>query len=99
MTAEIFKRMTQKLAQQKIVTVGDLLHAQGGAIYAPRPPRTDLPPLIAEALVNGRSLHILYLSPTGESRRTITPKYVTQNKNHTYLVAYCHTQNDQRTFG
>jgi DNA polymerase-3 subunit epsilon len=98
MTAEIFKRMTQKLADQKIITVGDLLHAQGGAIYAPKPPRADLPPLIAEAMVNGRSLQILYISPTGETRRTITPKYVTQNKNHTYLVAYCHTQNDQRTF-
>ncbi|NHZ72694.1 MAG: WYL domain-containing protein [Aquificales bacterium] len=98
MTAEIFKRMTQKLAKQNIVTVGDLLHAQGGAIYTPRPPQADLPPLIADALRNGRSLHILYVSPTNESRRTITPKYVTQNKGHTYLIAHCHTRDDQRTF-
>jgi DNA polymerase-3 subunit epsilon len=98
MTAEIFKRMVQKLADQKIITIGDLLHAQGGAIFVPDTPPVDLPPLIAEAMQNGRSLQILYISPTNESRRTITPKYVTQNKGYTYLVAYCHTRDDQRTF-
>jgi DNA polymerase-3 subunit epsilon len=98
MTAEIFKRMTQKLADHKIVTVGDLLHAQGGAIYTPRVPQVNLPPLIADALENGRSLQILYVSASGETRRTITPKYVTQNKGQTYLIAYCHTRDDQRTF-
>ncbi|MBE2221869.1 MAG: WYL domain-containing protein [Anaerolineae bacterium] len=98
MTAEIFKRMTQKLADHKIITIADLLHAQGGAIYTPRSPQTDLPPLLAAALENGRSLHIRYASPTGESHRTITPKYVTENQGIIYLVAYCHTREDQRTF-
>lgn len=98
MTAEIFKRMTQILADQKIITVGDLLHAQGGAIYTPAPPRADLPPLIADAMANGRSLQIRYVTPTKKSQRTITPKYITQSKDHTYLVAYCHKENDQRTF-
>jgi DNA polymerase III epsilon subunit len=41
MTAEIFKRMTQKLAKQNLVTIGDVLHAQGGAIYTPAPGRED----------------------------------------------------------
>jgi len=98
MTAEIFKRMVQKLADQKIVTVGDLLHAQGGAIYAPNPPQTNLPPLIADAMENGRSLQIRYTTPTNESQRIISPKYITQSKDHTYLIAYCHTRDDQRTF-
>ena len=54
--------------------------------------------MIAEALVNGRSLQIRYVTPTNESQRTITPKYITQNKEVIYLVAYCHTREDQRTF-
>jgi DNA polymerase III epsilon subunit len=98
MTAEIFKRMMQKLADQKIVTVGDVLHAQGGAIFTPRNPTVNLPPLIANAMENGRSLQILYVSPSGETRRTITPKYITESKGFIYLVAYCHTREDQRTF-
>ena len=98
MTAEIFKRMTQKLADQKIVTVGDVLHAQGGAIFTPHSPTVDLPPVVADAMENGRSLQILYVSPSSESRRTITPKYVTESKGIAYLVAYCHTREDQRTF-
>lgn len=98
MTAEIFKRMVQKLADQKIITIGDLLDAQGGAIYVPSTPELGLPPVIAEALVNGRSLQIRYTTPNNESQRTITPKYITQNKGHIYLIAYCHTREDQRTF-
>jgi DNA polymerase-3 subunit epsilon len=98
MTAEIFKRMVQKLAGQRIITIGDLLEAQGGAIYVPTTPALDLPPVIAEALVNGRSLQIRYTTPTNDSQRIITPKYITQNKEVIYLVAYCHTREDQRTF-
>ncbi|PID86875.1 MAG: hypothetical protein CSA11_01630 [Chloroflexi bacterium] len=98
MTAEIFKRMVQKLAKQKIKTVGDILHAQGGAIYIPPAPQVDLPPLIADAMQNGRSLRILYISSNGESQRTITPQYITQNKGLTYLIAHCHWHNEQRTF-
>lgn len=98
MTAEIFKRMAQQLAQQRLITVGDLLHAQGGAIIMPPAPQVTLPPLLAVALRNGRSLHILYASASGQTQRTITPKYVTQNKEHIYLVAYCHTRHEQRTF-
>lgn len=99
MTAEIFKRMSQQLAQQhRLITVADLLHAQGGVIQMPPLPQVETPPLIAEALENGRSLRIFYLGPSGETQRTITPKYLTQNKGHTYLVAYCHSRQDQRTF-
>ncbi|MCB9003640.1 MAG: WYL domain-containing protein [Ardenticatenaceae bacterium] len=100
MTAEIFTRMTRELAHKyDLHTVGDLLHAQDGAIYTPPPPQLFLPPVIQEALRNGRNLHILYITPQhGESRRTITPLYPTETNGVGYLVAYCHLRREQRTF-
>lgn len=99
MTVEVLKRMVQELQKQRLVTVGDLLHAQGGPIYAPSPPQVYLPPPIAEALQYGRDLHILYISPgSGESDRRITPMYPTVQDGTPYLVAYCHVRQEQRTF-
>ncbi|NKQ35492.1 MAG: WYL domain-containing protein [Chloroflexi bacterium] len=97
-TAEILKRMVHDLDKRGLSTVGDLLHAQGGVIYAPPPPQVFLPDVIREAVRDGRNLRILYLGKNGESRRTITPLYPTQHKGSDYLVAHCHTAHDQRTF-
>ncbi len=99
MTAEIFKRMVRKLQKQRLETVGDLLHAQGGPIYTPPAPQVFLPLEIQEALRHGRNLRILYLNPKqGESRRTITPLYPTELNGVGYLVAHCHLRGEQRTF-
>ena len=98
MTAEIFKRMVRTLQQRKLETVNDLLHAQGGAIYTPSPAEWNLPDVIAAAFSNGRNVRILYLGQSGESNREITPLYPSQHRGQTYLVAYCHQAQDQRTF-
>jgi len=98
MTAEILKRMVRTLQQRKLETVNDLLHAQGLPIYAPPPTNLNLPPMVDDALANGRNLRILYLGKSGESKREITPLYPSQHRGVTYLVAYCHQAKDQRTF-
>lgn len=97
-TAEILKRMVYDLDKRGLSTVGDLLHAQGGVIYAPPPPQVFLPDVIREAVRDGRTLRILYAGRNGESRRTITPLYPTQHKGSDYLIAHCHKAQDQRTF-
>ncbi|MFQ5420348.1 MAG: exonuclease domain-containing protein [Anaerolineae bacterium] len=98
MTAEILKRMTRQLTKQNLLTVGDLLHAQGGAIYPPPPPDPFLPPPLDVAVADGRPLHILYLSRGGETERTITPRYVGEHNGVGYLIAHCHLRNAPRTF-
>lgn len=98
MTAEILKRMVRTLEQRQLETVGDLLYAQGSPIYAPTPFSLNLPPVVGDALTNGRNLRILYVGQSGESNRQITPLYPCQHRGVTYLVAYCHQAQDQRTF-
>ncbi len=97
MTAEILKRMVRMLAQQRFETMADLLYAQGNPIYAPSF-AGHLPDVVAEALANGRNLHLLYLGQSGESNRMVTPLYPSRHKGVGYLVAYCHLAQDQRTF-
>ncbi len=98
MTAEILKRMVRMLQQRRLETVNDLFYAQGASIYAPSPTRLNLPPAVNDALTNGRNLRILYLGQNGESNREITPLYPSQHRGETYLIAYCHQAQDQRTF-
>jgi len=64
-TAEILKRMVYDLNKRGLSTVGDLLHAQGGVIYAPPPPQVFLPDVIRDAVRDGRTLRILYLGKKG----------------------------------
>ena len=98
MTAEILKRMVHMLQQRKLETVNDLLHAQGGALFTPVATELSLPDVIATAFTNGRNIRILYLGQSGESNREITPLYPSQHRGQTYLVAYCHQAQEQRTF-
>jgi DNA polymerase III subunit epsilon len=97
-TAEVARRMSQELARQRFETVGDLLHAQGGAIFTPPPPQPFLPRPVVEAMANGRSLEILYMGTSGESARRIDPLYPTEYEGTCYLIAYCHLRGAQRTF-
>ena len=98
MTAEVLKRMSRELAEMRLISVGDLLHAQGGAIYAPKPANTSLPPLLAEALSKRRPLRISYDGAYGHSERVIDPHYSTSAGGHVYLIAHCRQSQDQRTF-
>lgn len=97
-TTAIFKQMVRELEQRRLRDVPDLLHAQGGPIYTPAPPRPALPAPIGEALAGRQRLRILYVGPGGESEREITPLYATADKGRSYVVAHCHWRNAQRTF-
>ncbi len=97
-TAAILKRMLVDLDRMGFRTAGDLLHAQGGPIYPPPPPRQVQDPAIAEALSQQTSLLILYRSKSGVTEREIQPLYVTEYNDQIYLVAYCLLRQAQRTF-
>lgn len=99
-TAEVFRRMHRELvAKQKFKTVGDLLYAQDGAIYSPSRENVELPPLLADALAAQRDVKIRYVSQVGTiNSRRITLRYATANDGTTYLIAFCHLRQQQRTF-
>jgi DNA polymerase III epsilon subunit family exonuclease len=97
-TSAILKRMLAELRKMGFHTAGDLLHAQGGPIYPPPPPRQLLDPAIADALDRQSTLHILYRSQKGSTERVIRPQYVTEYKGQIYLIAYCILRQAQRTF-
>ena len=98
MTAQIYRRMVAELTRKNMRTIGDLLHAQGHTIRIPDPPPVTLPDAIAAARQEGRDLRILYMGPTGETQRIITPLYPTHYQGEVYLIAYCHLRQAQRTF-
>jgi len=97
-TAEVFDRMVGRLGRRRLKTVNDLFSAQGGPIVTPIQPEVRLPETVANALTMGQRLRILYASKQGQSARIVTPCYPSQHQGVTYLIAYCHLRNDQRTF-
>lgn len=96
-TAEVCKRMTRELEKHSLKTVGDLLDAQGGAIYTAVPKPTPLPSPIDEAAANEQKVDILYL---GDEMRNydITPRYAAYHRGTAYLIAYCHERQAQHAF-
>jgi DNA polymerase III epsilon subunit-like protein len=97
-TAEIFKRFVRDVADMDLQLVGDLLDAQGGALYATSPDRVPLPPPFEMALAQHRPIRITYAGPTGDTERVIEPIYSTSRGGIDYLIAYCRLRRDQRTF-
>ncbi|MFN2223374.1 MAG: exonuclease domain-containing protein [Candidatus Promineifilaceae bacterium] len=97
-TAGILKRFVQDLAEMDLRLVGDLLDAQGGALYATSPESAHLPPPFDLALAQRRPIRITYAGPAGATERVVEPIYTTSRGGVDYLVAYCRLRRDQRTF-
>lgn len=97
-TLEVLKRMVAELKKQQQYTVGDLLLAQGGPIYATTPEQADLPGVIRQALARQQSLRIVYKGQKQQTQRVITPFYPTSHQGTSYLIAHCHMSDEQRTF-
>jgi DNA polymerase-3 subunit epsilon len=97
-TGEVFKRMLPLLARHRLHTIGDLLEAQGGPIFARPPAPPELPASLRAAVQQGRPVRIRYRTMTAETDRVITPLYASEQAGATYLVAYCHLREAQRTF-
>ncbi|MCO5195894.1 MAG: exonuclease domain-containing protein [Anaerolineae bacterium] len=98
MTAEVLKRMTRQLGKKGMKTVGDILHAQGEAIYTPPVVPIPLPAPLDEAIAENRQAIILYMSRDGVTERVISPRYAAHHRGHDYLIAHCHLRDDQRSF-
>jgi len=98
-TAKVFQKMTPDLHGWGIYSVGDLMYAQGGAIYFPVPPLIDLPPPLGEAIQNRTPIGIRYRDDEGNvTERVIEPYYLANHRGNDYLTAFCRMRNGQRTF-
>lgn len=97
-TAAVLKCMAGDLAEMNLISVADLLEAQGGPLYAPILAGVELPPPINIALGRGQPLRIVYAGPAGNTERVIEPLYSTSRGGQDYLIAYCRLRHDQRTF-
>lgn len=98
-TAQVLQRMLKDLHHWGIHSVGDLMHAQGGAIRFPPPPPIELPSPLGEAIQNRTPIGIRYLDDDGHvSERVIEPYYLGSYRDSDYLVAFCRQTNAQRTF-
>jgi DNA polymerase-3 subunit epsilon len=97
-TIAIFKRMVHQLEKMRLISVGDYLHAQGGAIYVPQHEQPALPPVLIEALARRCSLRIRYEVKGSETDRVISPLYATEQNGAAYVIAFCHLRQAQRTF-
>jgi DNA polymerase-3 subunit epsilon len=98
-TKMVLERFIADLGQQGVVTLAELLAAQGGYVGPHEREAIPLPPQIEEALKSGGSLQLRYLSAVGEeTTRVVRPLQVTAHSGQLYLVAFCHLRNEQRTF-
>lgn len=94
----LFAHLVTHLAEQGITTLGDILRRQRGLL--PDEPEPVPPPLIEQALREGRRLRIVYCSRTTTVpvERVIKPIELTQGRSGVFLRAYCYLRNDLRAF-
>ncbi len=98
-TSQVFQRMLSDLQHWGINTVGDLMHAQGGAVYFPPPPPITLPAALRTALTNRTPIGIRYLQDDDTiTERVIEPYFVGTYRDADYLTAFCRLRNAQQTF-
>lgn len=97
-TMEILKRMFREMRARQINLVGDLLHAQGGPIYTPEIAEINLPHPLSEAVTGRGRLRIVYDGPGGKLVHKVNPQYATEFRGRQYLITYCDSRRDQRTF-
>lgn len=97
-TVAIFRRMTVDLARMGFHTAGELLHAQGGPIFAPTHSPRKVPNSLREAMKEKAYLRVRYRGQSGETERVIRPLYIKELNGREYLVAHCMLRQAQRTF-
>jgi DNA polymerase-3 subunit epsilon len=94
-TAHVLQALIRILSDYDIVTLGDLINAQGGPIAWPQSYWGQLPSILQEALVRRCGLWLRYMSEAG----VITERWVEPlDANEGYLIAYCHLRQAQRLF-
>ncbi|MGQ9787326.1 MAG: exonuclease domain-containing protein [Anaerolineae bacterium] len=94
-TAQVLHALLRILSTYGVVTLSDLIDAQGGPITWPRSHWDQLPDLLQEALVFRRRIWLRYVSEAG----IVTERWVEPlDANTEYLIAYCHLRQAQRLF-
>jgi DNA polymerase III subunit epsilon len=98
-TRQILHFFIQDLSRRQIATAEDLIAPAAEVLFPSLGNTIPLPPVLSEALTNGLSLEIRYVSATlGVSVRCVDPIAVVPNRDYLYLRAYCHLRQDERTF-
>jgi hypothetical protein len=98
-TKQLLDCLLADLLDAGVCTLGDLIGVQGGDIGWLTQEIIPLPPQIDEALRGEGQLELRYVSASGEeTRRVVSPLYVTAFAGYLYLIAICHLRNEQRTF-
>jgi len=94
----VFEDLMGRLGPLAVATLEQLLRYTRG--FAPGESEPLLPPLIADALLHGQLLRIVYASRSSPepTERVIRPWELTNERGVLYLRAYCYLRNDLRTF-
>ncbi|MCU0491432.1 MAG: exonuclease domain-containing protein [Chloroflexaceae bacterium] len=94
----LFAQLLALLAARQIENLSDVLRFQRGLL--PGQPEPEGPPLINQAILEGRLLRIVYLSRSSPVplERVIRPYELTAESSGIYLRAFCYLRNDIRSF-
>lgn len=94
----LFEHLLEQMADLGIHTLEDAQRLERGLL--PGAPAPTPPPLVAQAIAEGRLLQISYRSRGSQepTQREIRPLYLTREMGGVYLRAYCYLRNDVRTF-
>ncbi|MEI7772868.1 MAG: exonuclease domain-containing protein [Chloroflexales bacterium] len=94
----LFAHLQAAMAELGVTTLGDAARLERGLL--PGVPEPSAPPIIAQALAEGRALTIRYRSRSTPAAiwRTIWPLYLTRESSGTFLRAYCELRQDLRAF-
>lgn len=94
----LFAHLATLMAERDMRTLEDALRLERGLL--PGVPDPAVPPLVAQAISEGRLLRIIYQSRGRPEplTRVIEPHYLTQEHSGIFLRAFCHLRHDIRAF-
>lgn len=94
----LFSYLTAPMTALGVTTLGDALRYQRGLL--PGQPDPVAPPLIGQAIAEGRLLRIVYRSRTSPNptERLIRPLELTQENSGVFVRAFCSLRDDWRSF-
>jgi DNA polymerase III epsilon subunit family exonuclease len=98
-TWQVLAFFLHDLARRQIATAEGLMTPVAQILSPPRADAIPLPSILSDALTNGLSLEIRYVTVGLQtSVRRVDPIAVVPNRDYFYLRAYCHLRQDERTF-
>lgn len=94
----LYRYLLEQLAEREISTLDDVLRFQRGLL--PGQVEQTPPPVIEQALRQGRRISIIYrsVSTPEPTLRLIRPIEITHERSGLFLRAFCYLRNDLRSF-